>query len=219
MDYYLQTPNKFSATHKEIDLILSQICFHGAPAINRYKPAFLIAFRNSKTTAIADMWLKYKKEICKFLPFDYKELKSDSDTQLVLFYWPDWLHRILNGSKTKAYLQELNYPNASDMNEILTHLTGRFKNGCPDEIGIFLGYPLADVIAFTQNPHVGCIATGYWRVYSDPDRAHKLFSLYRNAQKEIMHQLSLGIKPETILYVHKQFWMKRLFLHAAPQIA
>ena len=48
----------------------------------------------------------------------------------------------------------------------------------PHEIGIFLGYPLADVKGFIINHGHNCLCCGDWKVYSDPENAVKTFRRY-----------------------------------------
>lgn len=45
----------------------------------------------------------------------------------------------------------------------------------PHEIGIFLGYPLGDVIGFMHNKGKNCKCCGPWKVYCDETEAKKLF--------------------------------------------
>lgn len=46
----------------------------------------------------------------------------------------------------------------------------------PHEIGLFLGYPLMDVVGFIQNEGRNCKCCGFWKVYGDECEACKCFS-------------------------------------------
>ena len=45
----------------------------------------------------------------------------------------------------------------------------------PHEIGIFLGYPLHDVVGFIENRGQNFTCCGCWKSYGDPDAAQKHF--------------------------------------------
>ncbi len=51
----------------------------------------------------------------------------------------------------------------------------------PHEIGVFLGYPLADVIGFIQNRGKNFTACGYWKVYTDPTAAQEPLTAIKSA--------------------------------------
>ena len=50
----------------------------------------------------------------------------------------------------------------------------------PHEIGIFLGYPLADVVGFIEHQGHDYVYCGYWKVYGDLRSAVKSFDIYKN---------------------------------------
>lgn len=45
----------------------------------------------------------------------------------------------------------------------------------PHEIGLFLGYPLGDVIGFIENHGQNCLCCGVWKVYTNPEAAAGAF--------------------------------------------
>ena len=53
------------------------------------------------------------------------------------------------------------------------------EEGFPHEIGVFLGYPLPDVLGYIQNRGKNSKLTGFWQVYGDEADAARKFSLYR----------------------------------------
>ncbi len=185
--------------YDDFDLLMHKICFHGAATINRVKPSFLICLKNSSSFKLKDIWEKYKYEVKETVPFDYKELKTCRDGVNVLFYRRDWLSRIINSNKVYQYLQGNGYQGVKSVDHALEILSNRYSNGCPDEIGVFLGYPLADVIAFSSTDKHCSICTGYWRVYSNADRAKKIFGVYDKARSNIVDSLEKGIKPQKII--------------------
>ena len=51
--------------------------------------------------------------------------------------------------------------------------------GFPHEIGLFLGYPLADVTGFIRNRGRNCLLCGCWKVYGEAEKAICTFARYR----------------------------------------
>ncbi|WFA09302.1 DUF3793 family protein [Tissierella sp. Yu-01] len=56
------------------------------------------------------------------------------------------------------------------------------NEGFPHEVGLFLGYPLADVIEFIKNEGKNSKCTGCWKVYTDECEALKIFAKYRKCK-------------------------------------
>ena len=49
----------------------------------------------------------------------------------------------------------------------------------PHEIGLFLGYPIDDVVAFIANKGRNCLCCGCWKCYTDAEAAQKAFCRFR----------------------------------------
>ena len=60
------------------------------------------------------------------------------------------------------------------------HMNG--KRGFPHEIGLVLGYPPVDVEGFIEKEGRDFIMTGYWKVYSNPEKARMIFHEYDRAK-------------------------------------
>lgn len=48
----------------------------------------------------------------------------------------------------------------------------------PHEVGVFLGYPLSDVLAFIEHRGRDCVCCGCWKAYGDACAAKRLFDRY-----------------------------------------
>ena len=62
----------------------------------------------------------------------------------------------------------------------------------PHEIGIFLGYPLGDVIGFIQNAGKNSKCTGCWKVYCNECEAVKLFARFRRCKDTYLRLWNQG---------------------------
>lgn len=55
----------------------------------------------------------------------------------------------------------------------------------PHEIGLFLDYPLVDVIGFIRNTGKNCKCSGCWKAYGNAKEAEKTFADTKNAERSI----------------------------------
>ena len=64
----------------------------------------------------------------------------------------------------------------------------------PHEIGLLLGYPLADVKAFIATKGKNCIACGDWKAYGDEETAKCIFCKYKHCREVYMSVYGAGRK-------------------------
>jgi hypothetical protein len=62
----------------------------------------------------------------------------------------------------------------------------------PHEIGLFLGYPLEDVIGFIRHKGQNCKCHGVWKVYGNEQESLKLFEKYRKCTSVYTRQFANG---------------------------
>lgn len=62
----------------------------------------------------------------------------------------------------------------------------------PHEIGIFLGYPLQDVIGFIKNGGKNCKCCGFWKVYCNEHETRKLFEKLQKCTRVYMRVFAEG---------------------------
>lgn len=99
---------------------------------------------------------------------------------LIYLYRPDYLKRDFTNDEVCRILKEkgYSYHNADRcVAELAMHLNK--DASFPHEIGLFLGYPVADVLGFMKSPDKGVKYTGFWKVYGDEDYALKTFEKYK----------------------------------------
>lgn len=56
--------------------------------------------------------------------------------------------------------------------------------------GIFLGFPLKDVLAFIEHKGAGSILCKYWKVYHDPEKALLIFENYDLARRIVIQSIA-----------------------------
>lgn len=102
---------------------------------------------------------------------------------LVYVYRPAALAARLAERDVRTFLSSQGYA-AFSIEECLLRLSGRVRCGeaFPHEIGVFLDYPLTDVIGFIENRGCNARCVGCWKVYSNEDEARRRFALYRKCR-------------------------------------
>ena len=106
-------------------------------------------------------------------------LRWGKESALVYVYRPDKLCVDLCGEAWSLLGQEgYLHPDASSCLRCLSQKL-RQEGTFPHEIGLFLGYPLEDVIGFIENHGQHCKCVGTWKVYSDEKAARKTFARYK----------------------------------------
>lgn len=191
---YLKAINKLD----DREYLISSIIYSAAPCIAGEKPSSLIIFNKSKRN-LYKYWEKYKEEIREYLHLDYYELKKSKKSIVVIFYNKEMLEKTLKKKENLKFLQRFNYKKDMDIQSNLNLLKKRYGNICPHEIGIFLGYPLNDVVKFIQCPNRNCLLVGYWRVYNNVENAKIIFDKYDQIRNKACLAISKGEVPQKVL--------------------
>ena len=78
-----------------------------------------------------------------------------------------WVQQVLEQQEIRAFLSGEGYDMSRSMDQVLCQLARRLciQRDFPHEIGIFLGYPLGDVIGFIQNQGRNYTCCGHWKCY------------------------------------------------------
>ena len=106
-------------------------------------------------------------------------LCAEKNYAQILVYRLSWLAADLAQDGTQAFLVTYGY-HAVSVSDCISHLKKRFLSSeFPHEIGLFLGYPLYDVIEFIKNGGKNSKRTGCWKVYHDENEAKKKFAMYQ----------------------------------------
>ena len=86
--------------------------------------------------------------------------------------------------------------NTEDSKKAVERLKERIRQleDFPHEIGLFLSYPIEDVLGFIENRGKNYILNGYWKVYGNEEEARKSFFKYRKCT-DVYHKLFMGGTP------------------------
>lgn len=113
---------------------------------------------------------------------------------MVYVYRPAWLERLLAQEEIRHFLDGCGYPDG-DLSRKLSVLSQRYclEQEMPHEIGIFLGYPLEDVVGFIENKGKNFTCCGNWKCYGDPEKAQRCFARYRRCTQLYQQWYQRGI--------------------------
>lgn len=173
--------------YRSFETVLIEQC---APTLAGVKPANLFRFAGEEQTAsCVESWDRTLKP----LGIRVVILKEDADACLVYVYRAAWLARLLEDPDHSAFLERIGY-RPGPVYEMLVQLAKRLCAGqnYPHEIGIFLGYPLDDVIGFIQNRGRNYTCCGCWKAYGDPQTAQKRFACYRDCTALYLRRYAQG---------------------------
>ena len=169
------------------------LAFHCAPALTGIKPANLVSCPTASMPVVAPLLADYTEQFAdKGIAFEV--LCHCAAPTLILVYQPQQLEDLLQKQAISCYLQELGYKSGS-VHSLLRQLGAKIScsQDFPHEIGIFLGYPLADIQGFIKNKGKNCKCSGYWKVYDDVEHAKRLFDAYNKCRDRLLKAVAEGV--------------------------
>ena len=93
-------------------------------------------------------------------------------------------------------LERTGYKADQDCQGLLRQLSARLclERDFPHEIGVFLGYPLEDVVGFIANRGRNYTCCGCWKAYGDPEAARRRFDRYRRCTAICCERFRRGVQ-------------------------
>lgn len=141
----------------------------------------------------------YPKGLC-LIPLRY----TDKHICLLYMFRPERLSDDLSNIEAQEILYQNGYKEIST-SKCIHHLIERLENYAefPHEIGLFLSYPVSDVIGFIDNHAKNCKFSGLWKVYGDEQLAKDLFVKYQKCTSIYCANYHSGISFEKIAVASK----------------
>ncbi len=176
-------------TNREFDEVLA---FHCSPALAGIKSANLITIGRRDCEDVRRYLDLYRRSF-KQMGISFEVLYECESYMLVLLYRSSMLWKELSASAIQRFLAEYGYHVWDSLEEVLLHLKERCcQNGFPHEIGLFLGFPLEDVIGFIRNKGQKYKLCGYWKVYSDETAALRKFETFNLCRNDFCRRVKKG---------------------------
>ena len=158
---------------------------HCAPLLCGKKPAVLLAERNFPQNCEWKLLRQYG--------FCMLRLRLREANTLIFLYHPALLKEAVSHPIAAKTLCQIGYVHEKGLSGLLGFLRRRFAQSheFPHEIGLFLGYPPEDVVGFLSCKE-SCKMCGYWKVYSDVNRAVALFDEYTRCKQALQSHIKNG---------------------------
>ncbi|MBQ8983327.1 MAG: DUF3793 family protein [Lachnospiraceae bacterium] len=156
-----------------------QLAIHCAPLLQGIKLSNLVKLTQAQS-----------EELCRHIRqsgLSVWFLSYEQDGNQVLLFRRDQMQAFLNKSRIQKVLRRFGYHDyslASVMTRLSSHMKD-YKDGrqeFPHELGILLGYPICDVLAYMENHGENYKCCGYWKVYHDPSSALRRFAAFNEAR-------------------------------------
>lgn len=113
---------------------------------------------------------------------------------LLLVYNRKLLENRFSDKAVRDFLSGYGYLEEYSLDECIKRLSQRIE-GCgnfPHEVGVFLDYPLEDVIGFIENNGANYKFCGCHKVYGDEVKAARTFSNYTKCRNFLCNKLNTG---------------------------
>ncbi|MBQ7537856.1 MAG: DUF3793 family protein [Treponema sp.] len=166
----------------------------GAPALCGIKPACLFSMNGDNYLAGLRKLRSWQPDFSKrkiyFVP-----LKKSESRFLFFVYDKNLLERVCKIPENRNYLLYKNYPINKGFASVLAELLHRLATSedFPHEVGLFLGYPLEDVIGFETHGAEEFKYSGFWKVYGNKENALRLMQEYKSCTETCMKWLVSGL--------------------------
>ena len=173
---------------RTLEEVLVEQC---APTLARVKPASMFRYqpRDLKAEPV-ELALEKLPALQKTLAargIRIRILKNCPKTETLLFFVfrTEMCRRILEDRASRAFLRAGGYDTEHGTDALLEQFSEKIclRESFPHEIGVLLGYPLADVIGFIRNGGRNCRGQGCWKSYSDPAGAMRSQEMYRKCTR------------------------------------
>lgn len=168
------------------------IAYHSAPVFFGTKPSALFSMDKNKFCIEENIHLFNCMALCRGVKIVIlKELKQRS---VLFLYNEKLLIKVLHESRVQNFIGNFGYNSCNNIKEWLSRLSLRINENCefPHEIGVFLGYPIKDVIGFIENKGKNYLLCGYWKVYSDVEKAKLTFQNYNKCRIYLCRKIDSG---------------------------
>ena len=147
-----------------------EIAWQCAPVLTGVKPSNILTLKNVSEKEVA--------ESLKEMGISYSMLCDSGARKVWLIYREEEILEILGKKEYSEFLDTQGYQ----------HGSAEF----PHELGIFLGYPLADVKGFIEHNGKDFLYQGYWKVYENVEERKKMFSIYNVVKEEFIREMQAG---------------------------
>lgn len=126
---------------------------------------------------------------CQCSRITYRIISTNNGGKRVLFINEKSMAKVLSNKRCINFLKFVGYSYEYKLNEYIDELVVRLESEeFPHEIGVFLGYPLKDVLGFMGYGKNELVEIKNWRIYGDKELSYKVYNSFRR-DKAIMKEM------------------------------
>ncbi len=169
-----------------------RLAVHSAPTLLGIKCASLLSLRCTEFDIDGNCAVFNRRAAAKGL--QSRILCRCAEHALLLVYHEKLLTARLRDPQVVGLLEECGYPVEDGLHACLGKLSERIAEceDFPHEIGVFLGYPMEDVIGFIENKGENYKFCGFWKVYGCEEAAQRTFANYKKCRNFLCNKLCEG---------------------------
>ncbi|UNC92975.1 DUF3793 family protein [Candidatus Contubernalis alkaliaceticus] len=150
-----------------------------------------------------DQWEEGKKILEEYNCFKVIEVQEKKHKRQVFFLHLEALNNTLSQKSVQLLLKDLNYPREYSLKNYVHFLVKKIKGSSfPHEIGVFLGYPVKDVLGFIGCPTLKLTEIKGWRYYGHRGLSVRTYERFKEAREKAKRILEKKEVPGEIL----KFW-------------
>lgn len=166
-----------------------------APTLAGLKPGSMFCFQNPAPEVSRQKVRQWNERLAP-LGLTVKILleRTGSNSVIVYVYRRIHLERLLADCGCQDFLRSTGYTQTG-LDGLLAQLSQRLQTQpeFPHEIGVFLGYPLRDVVGFIENRGQNFTCCGFWKSYGDPAEMQACFACYRRCIQTYVTMFEQGV--------------------------
>ena len=186
--------NKNCCENKSTSSYIKRILEILGPVILGSKPAEILNV-SGKIDAKKDKLNNIQSFFNNCSKISYHVINTHDGGIRVLFINKKSLSEVLSNKKSVNFLKFVGYPSNYDLDEYLNILINKLNSDdFPHEIGIFLGYPLKDVLGFMGYGKNELFEIKGWRIYGDPLPSYEVSNNFlrdRSIMKDLISSTSI----------------------------
>ena len=119
----------------------------------------------------------------------YRVITTHDGGKRVLFINEKSMEKVLVNKRCINFLKFVGYSSDYELNDYMDELVFRLQSEeFPHEIGVFLGYPLKDVLGFMGYGKNELVEVKNWRIYGDKEISYEVYNNFMR-DKAIMKEM------------------------------
>lgn len=170
-----------------------------AEVLQGAKPANLVCLANKRRSCgrnLYRLWKEHGAALLEESGLKVRVLDDRGSSILLLLYSQEALGTLIAQKSVRIILGKAGYGNVHDFDSVLDELETRVTgDGFPHEIGVFLGYPLKDVIGFMGWVPLAFTVQGPWKIFGKPEQSLRLAECHRECRSRMSLRLASGCNP------------------------